>query len=219
MAILPAGSLVCVSGSRDLMLPPGAWMAWHYVTESPQGGESASAIGRLAVDLDSRDPRLGRQRVEVSEPPRRVGGPLCETLDEWGYMSPRNGPSFVGRLGGRGSHGPATIPHGDPRAYEAVMGGPIPAVWRAQLDAAEAVRVARAAEAAQWERLAPVMDAREGGWECQPMGALVLITHVPRWWGLRVDSSEQAAEFAALLRCEVKLRRRVNAPRYWEPVE
>jgi hypothetical protein len=217
--IFPAGSLVSVSGSRDLMLPPGSWLAWHYVTESPRGGESASAIGRLTADLDSSDPRLGRQRVEAADLPRRVGGPLCETLAEWGHVSPRNGPSFVGRLGGQGSRGPATIPQGNPAAYEAVMGAPIPSAWQEQLDAAEAARAAKGAEAAQWERLTPIMDECSGCWDEHPMGALVLITHIPRWWGLRVDSREQAEEFAALLRCPMKLKRRVNHPTYWRDVD
>lgn len=115
----PAGSLIMVEGSRDLTLPPGDWMAHHWVTPSPRGGEGADAIGRLSADVSASDPRWAGQRVHtISERVLTPGGALFATVagPGWGRVSPRNGPSFVGRLGGGGSHGPARVPQGDPMA-------------------------------------------------------------------------------------------------------
>lgn len=115
----PAGSLITVEGSRDLTLPPGDWMAHHWVREAPRGGEGANAIGRLFMDVSATDPRWAGQRaVAVVERTLTPGGALFATVTgpDWGRVSPRNGPSFVGRLGGGGSHGPARVPQGDPMA-------------------------------------------------------------------------------------------------------
>lgn len=120
----PAGSRVGVEGGRDLTLPPGAWLSWQHVTESPRGGESGSALGRLAEDVRVDDPRWGRQRVRAATLPERIGGPLCSLIDgpEWGVISPRNGSSFVGRLGGVRVAGAARLPQGDVLAFVSVMG-------------------------------------------------------------------------------------------------
>ena len=119
-----AGSLVSVSGPRNLALPPGSWLAWEIVRENPNGGVWGEALGRLSEDVSAADPRWNRQRVCVATLPESPGGCLCEFVSgpEWGTVSPKNGPSFVGRLGGGGSHGPARLPQGDVLAFVAVMG-------------------------------------------------------------------------------------------------
>lgn len=121
----PAGSLITVEGSRDLTLPPGDWMAHHWVREAPRGGEGANAIGRLFMDVSATDPRWAGQRaVAVVERTLTPDGALFATVTgpDWGRVSPRNGPSFVGRLGGGGSHGPARVPQGDPMAAYRLCG-------------------------------------------------------------------------------------------------
>lgn len=113
-----AGSWVTISAGRDLVLPSGLWACYHEVTESPRGGESGWVVGRLSEPLQvgadgTYQSLLGRHHVRATSVPSSVRGALLVRAEGWTEASPRNGPSFVGRLGGGGSHGRMTECQGD----------------------------------------------------------------------------------------------------------
>lgn len=130
--LIQAGSWVRLDGyGRRMLLPPGLWGLWEFVTANPGGGSRVVGLGRATVplpdgvltveaapmapppeypDLPRTSGMVDRIWVGRAEQPRNLDGALLVRSNLWRWCSPGNGPDHnTGRGRFRRSQGDRTV--------------------------------------------------------------------------------------------------------------